>query len=343
MHCQPEAQVLLAPYTTLQVGGSAEWLVTVTNIAELQAAVRWAQVRDLPITLIAGGSNVQIGDAGIPGLVIRILLGGVEVKKSTNDTILIRAGAGAVLDDVVAMTVEQGWWGLENLSHIPGSVGATPIQNVGAYGVEVGDLIESVEVYDIKADTLRTFSVFDCQFGYRDSIFKTSEGRSVCIIAVTFRLHTKPSPRLTYVDLAERLSDQTGLTPAQVRKEVCRIRAKKFPDWHTVGTAGSFFKNPIISNTQAKEIIKRYPELPVYALAGEQVKVPLGWILDKICGLRGYRDGALGLYKQQALVLVNYGGATSAEIDTFASYIQDVVYTHTGICIQHEVTRLPQQ
>lgn len=334
-----QRNVPLATYTTLQVGGPAEYFVTVKNFEELVATTKKAQSLALPITVLGGGSNVLIADEGIPGLVVHMALDKVR-KEEKGTNIEVECGAGVNFDAMIAKTVAAGWWGLENLSSIPGTVGATPIQNVGAYGVEVADLIESIAVYDYHRGNEFRLTKKECQFGYRHSIFKTKQARSWIITAVTFALSSVPCPRLSYPDLAplrKRVSDR----PQPIREHVQIVRSQKFPDWRSVGTAGSFFKNPIIDTAAYQRLQQEYPDLPGYPLTDSKVKVPLGWILDQICGLRGYQDGPVGTYERQALVLVQTGGATTADIYRLATYIKETVKTATGISIDHEVTALP--
>jgi UDP-N-acetylmuramate dehydrogenase len=226
---------------------------------------------------------------------------------------------------------------MENLSGIPGTVGATPIQNVGAYGVEVSELVTTVRYYDPLQDQFFSLSAADCAFGYRDSWFKSDAGRHVMITAVTLRVSTIPQPRLAYRDLAERFAGAETPTQASVREAVLAIRGAKFPDWQTVGTAGSFFKNPTVTMSQWDELHARWPELPGYPQVDGTVKISLGYILDKVCGLRGYRAGSVGLSPHQALVLINHGGATAADIIEFATWVANRVSMETGVSIEHEV------
>lgn len=330
--------VSLAAYTTLHVGGNAEFFVAVTTEKELDEAVCYAQEHDLPITVLGGGSNVLISDEGVSGLVIHNQIEGVS-QEVDGIEVKVTAGAGEVLDSLVSWSVSEGYWGLENLSHIPGSVGATPIQNVGAYGVEVKDVITAVKVYDTH---LRKFVIFtneECQFGYRDSYFK-HEGKDRYIVsAVTYTLSTEKKPQLAYKDLTNRFSDAEP-TLQDIRDAVIEIRSKKFPDWTQVGTAGSFFKNPILSKVQFDALQSRYPEMPSYVVDEHHVKIPLAWILDKVLGLRGEGQGSVGQYEGQALVLINNGAATADTIVTYAQQIVQKVYEVTGIEVQWEVTRL---
>lgn len=326
----------LATHTTLQVGGPAEYFTTVTTEEELVEACRYAHERSVPVKILGGGSNVLVPDAGVSGLVIQNHITGFE-SDIVGDTVTLTVGAGEVFDEVVAQTVRSGWWGLENLSHIPGLVGATPVQNVGAYGVEVKDLIKRVRVFDRTREQFAELAPEDCQFAYRDSIFKRPAGATLVITAVTFTLSTQPRPQLTYRDLQERFADATPSVP-EIREAVIAIRAKKFPDWHRVGTAGSFFKNPVVSSEQFAKLQAEYPELPGFA-TDRGVKVPLGWILDKVLQYKGVREGAVGTYQGQALVIVNHGGATATEITEFAKQIANDVKASIGIEIEWEVTR----
>ncbi|OGG85464.1 UDP-N-acetylenolpyruvoylglucosamine reductase [Candidatus Kaiserbacteria bacterium RIFOXYB1_FULL_46_14] len=328
--------VSLAPYTTLKVGGKAKYFAVVKNEEELKEVCSEARRLDLPVLVLGGGSNLLISDEGIDAVVIKNEIEGI-LYQELDDEVLVTAGGGEVWDDLVSDIVGRNLWGLENLSAIPGTVGATPIQNVGAYGVEAGELIESVRVYDIDKDDFITLSVADCHFAYRDSFFKTAGGRRNIIVSVTYRLSKKPRPRLLYKDLAEYFKAIANPSLQEVRQAIINTRAGKFPDWTKVGTAGSFFKNPIISSEEAAELVKEYPTLPVFVQEDGRAKISLGYILDKICGLRGLREGDVGLYEKQALILVNYGGASALEIKEFVQKISDAVFEKTKIKIEQEV------
>jgi UDP-N-acetylmuramate dehydrogenase len=244
-------------------------------------------------------------------------------------------GAGEVWDELVADSVAHGYWGLENLSSIPGTVGATPIQNVGAYGVEVSQLITAVKC--IHADTLeeKLFSNSECGFGYRDSFFKSAEGKKWIVVEVVFLVKKNPQPILEYKDVVH-LKNKKNLTAKKIRDEVIKIRAGKFPDWHTVGTAGSFFKNPTVSKEVFAELKKNYTELPGYETDTGEYKVSLGWILDKALHLKGYCQGGVCLFQEQALVLVSHSGDSDA-IKNFYQEIQSLVKEKINILIEPEV------
>ncbi|HMO77691.1 MAG TPA: UDP-N-acetylmuramate dehydrogenase [Candidatus Paceibacterota bacterium] len=331
-----EENVNLAKYSTLQTGGAARYFVRVSSEEEVKQAASFAQQNSLLVLCLGGGSNVLIADEGFAGLVILNELKGREYQHN-NDEVTLVCGAGEVLDEVVAETVARGYWGLENLSAIPGTVGATPIQNVGAYGVEVAQLITKVETMNLVSGEKKIFSKVECNFGYRDSFFKTSEGKKYFITHVHFTLKKNSTAKINYLDLQKYFVDTTP-TLADIRKAITLIRSQKFPDWKVVGTAGSFFKNPFVTAKEAERLLALYPDLPTYEAEPGLVKIPLGYVLDKLCGLKGYRSGAVGLFQAQALVLVNYGGATTSEIKNFAAEIAEKVFAKTKIIISPEVT-----
>lgn len=334
--------ISLAEHTTLKVGGAARYFTRVTNIEELKAAACFAQQNTLPLFILGGGSNVLVPDAGFSGVVIQMGIMGVAVSIQDNE-VTLTAGAGVVFDELVADSVQKGYWGLENLSHIPGTVGATPIQNVGAYGVEVSDCVVEVETLHLPTGTERTFSGAECAFGYRSSFFKTTEGKAYAVTRVAFVLSKRPLPRVHYADLQTQFRAELPTDPQVVRDCVITIRANKFPDWQAVPTAGSFFKNPIIERSQADTLKTTYPDLPMYDVGETHVKCSLGYILDKVCGLRGYREGAVRLYEKQALVLVADVGANAQAIDDFAEMIIKKVFTITGIRIEREVSTVSEK
>jgi len=327
----------LAPHTTLKVGGRAEYFTTVSSKEELVASVAQAHENNWPLHILGGGSNVLVSDSGVTGLVIKNAMKGVS-PQYVGETVELTVGAGEVLDEVVAHTVARGWWGIENLSHIPGTVGATPVQNVGAYGVEVKDIITQVEVFDCTTLEFKTLSNAECMFAYRHSLFKTELGQKYIVTSVTFALSLTPKPVLSYKDLNARFAD---VEPSQsdIRQAVIEIRSKKFPNWNEVGTAGSFFKNPIITKDAYHELLKRYPELPGFNVNDTEVKLPLGWVLDRVLRVRGVRVGNVGTYEGQALVIVNEGGATAKEIETFANTIVKQVENAIDVVIEWEVTQ----
>jgi len=326
--------VSLASYTTLKVGGKAAHLAMVSTEAELQQVRQFAGQIDAPVLLLGSGSNVLVSDEGYAGVVLVNQIKGIDYQSPSEGKVSVTIGAGELLDDVVADAAARGYWGLENLSHIPGTVGAAPIQNVGAYGVEVSQLITSVRAVSLSSGAVRVFDNQDCQFAYRDSYFKTAAGRDWVITSVTCSLLTERNPQLQYGDLTQL--DTDACTVAEVRSKVIAIRSGKFPDWHVVGTAGSFFKNPIISATHHNQLVAQHPALPTFVMNDGRYKISLGWVLDHVCGLRGHYDGSVGLYENQALVLINTGDSAAA-ITNFATKVADTVFEKTAIKIEPEV------
>ena len=330
--------IQLSAYTTLHIGGVADYFVEVTTKEELKAALSWAKAHTTtPPLILGGGSNVLISDEGYRGLVVVNRIEKIDYKED-GQQVFAYVGAGNILDAFIADTVAKKYWGLENLSAIPGTVGATPVQNVGAYGVEVGEYIDSVVAVHIDTQEEKIFSKEDCIFQYRNSYFKTDEGSKWIIIEVIFTLSTLVTPRTTYADLS--LLSNTEPTQEQIREAVISIRSKKFPDWNKVGTAGSFFKNPIISKAEFIELQKQYEDIVGYEQANESVKVSLGWVLDRICGLKGYASGNVRLFEKQALVLVAEKNATAEEINLFAKKIEEKVFEKTKIKIEREVKNI---
>lgn len=331
--------VSLKEYTTFKIGGNARYFSEVHNIEELNAAVNFAKQNLLPHFVLGGGSNVLVGDGVFPGLVLKMNVTTCSFVDSPEEEVMVTAGAGVVLDDLIEKCVLKNVWGLENLSHIPGSVGATPVQNVGAYGVEVCDVISVVHTYDVTSHVEKDFKKNECAFSYRDSFFKTSEGKNYIVTGVTFTLKKNRTPKIVYADLANFFSTKKTeeISLSEIRAAVIAVRAQKFPDWTIVGTAGSFFKNPIVLKEDGEKLLAKFPALPVYELDSTRVKCSLGYILDKVCGLKGYREGKVRLYEKQALVVVAERGATAQDIMRFTSVVAEKVFEKTGIKIEPEV------
>lgn len=339
MNTEIKENYTLQSLTTFKIGGPAEYFAVAQSEEELVLLISEAKKNNWPITILGGGSNVLIADEGLKGLVIMMAIGGVEYLSTSRD-LKVTAGAGVEWDTLVSDTVAKNFWGLENLSAIPGLVGATPIQNVGAYGVEVADLIEEVKVYDKEKEEFKVLNNTECKFSYRNSIFKSDEGKDFIVTSVTYKLSETPQPKLSYRDLALKYSDATeDLTVSDIRQSVIDIRSAKFPNWKEVGTAGSFFKNPIVTGEHFAELQAKYEGIPGFP-QGEEVKVPLGWILDKVCHLRGYTEGNVSTYNNQALVIINKGDATYSEVESFADTIAEKVFAETKIKVEWEVTSL---
>ena len=319
---------------TFNVEAEADILV---DIHSEQALIEALRMYPNPFVL-GGGSNMLITQK-ISQPVLHILLKGIEEQEETDDYVWIKAAAGENWHQFVQYTLSKGYGGLENLSLIYGNVGTTPVQNIGAYGVEIKDVMTSCEAIDVRTLQKRVFSNADCCFGYRESIFKGEEKGHYIITAVTFKL-TKRNHLLhtQYGAIEEVLRERqiTTPTPQQLSEVVIAIRPRKLPNPAEVGNCGSFFKNPILPKEKYIELQQQYPQIPSYKVDDLNVKVPAGWLIDT-CGLKGYRVGDAGVHTQQALVLVNYGKATGKEILAVAHYVKDQVFEKFGIVLEFEV------
>lgn len=313
----------------------AERLVEFTSVEDLQEL--FAQGLPERWMLLAGGNNILF-TRDYPGLLITPVADRIEILSEEGDRLVVRAEAGLEWDDLVAWAVERGLWGLENLSLIPGKVGAAPVQNIGAYGSEAKDCLVEVECYLPEEGVVRRFSREECRFGYRESIFKQElKGRAI-ILAVHFQLSRTPNPNIGYGDVAREVEARGGATLPNIREAICAIRRSKLPDTAVLGNAGSFFKNPVVEREKAEELLLKWPEMPTYPSAEgpERVKLAAGWLIDK-AGLKGYREGRVGVHERQALVLVNHGGATGGEVIALARKVQQRVKELFGVEIDTEV------
>lgn len=335
--------VPLAPLTTLGVGGPARFFAEARSVEEVRAALAFARERGLTLFVMGGGSNLVIADAGWPGLVLRIGIRGVEERRQ-NGKVLFEAGAGEDWDAFVARAVARDCGGIECLSGIPGTVGGTPIQNVGAYGQEVSDTIDNVLAFDLKAGDLRDLCAPACDFGYRSSIFNTTERGRFIVLKVTFALHPGAEPHIEYGDLKKRFAGRAGTpTLAETREAVRAIRMTKamliVPGDADARSAGSFFKNPVVTEDDYAELaaIAGHRDLKVPRFETAQgVKVPAAWLVENAGFRKGFRRGPVGISNRHALAIVNRGGAKAADIVRLKDEIQQRVAQEFGIALQAE-------
>ncbi len=327
-------RVPLCFLTTLKVGGAARMVFVAERKEEVAAAALRAAALRLPLLPLGGGSNVLLPEWR--GAVLLLRTRGM-VWEDAGDTVLLHVAGGEPWDAVVARAVRKGLWGLENLSGIPGRAGAAPVQNISAYGAELAQVIAAVEAYDTKAHRWRRFTARECAFGYRDSMFKREQGRYL-IAGITLRLRRTAAPNLAYRDLAHFpfRKPAARLTPDEVRRAVLEIRARKFPSPLQYGTAGSFFKNPVVTPCAAQKLARQFPGVPLHA-QGKGMKVSLAWILEHVCALKGVWQGDVGLYEKHALVLVTREGATARAAIGFAKAVARIVREKTGLTIEPEV------
>ncbi len=330
--------VSLRPYNTFGVEATAAAFVEVASVDELRAALRQAT---RPVLVLGGGSNILFTQDWA-GTVVRNCIRGIEVVRRFPHRLWVRVGGGEVWHDLVLWAVGQGLGGIENLSLIPGSVGAAPVQNIGAYGVELKDVFVSLEAVELATGRLCRFTRPKCRFGYRDSIFKQHERGRWCITAVTLSLTTdRHRLNTSYGDVARTLASMgvNHPTPADISEAVVRIRRARLPDPAIIGNCGSFFKNPEVSPAVWENIRQQYPHAPHYPLPDGHIKVPAGWLIEQ-CGWKGRRVGNVGCYEKQALVLVNHGGATGLEAYALARAIATSVAERFGIALEPEVNVL---
>ncbi len=325
----------LKALNTLGLDIYASWYSTPSCEDEIVRVLDNSEFRDLPVLVMGSGSNILFtGD--YDGLVIRPALKEISITGSDSQSVLLRVGSGVNWDDFVAYCVDRGWGGVENLSLIPGCVGAAPVQNIGAYGSEVKDTIESVEYIDIKTGDKHLLTNSECRFGYRESIFKNDLRGETVITFVSFRLSLYPVLNFDYSDLSVQLSQIPDPSLYDVREAICSIRRAKLPDPSIVANAGSFFKNPVISNDRAMQLKEMNPTLKLFPAQPGFVKLPAAWLIEQ-CGFKGIKEGNVGVHHNQALVIVAYKGATGVEILEFAENIKRAVKTRFDLDIEMEV------
>lgn len=329
-----EKKISLKPLNTFNIDVQSNKLLNIQTEDELIKALR-----QFPNPFILGGGSNMLLTKDIENPVFHIQMKGISVEKQTDDFVWIKAQAGENWHNFVLHTLNQGFGGLENLSLIPGNVGTAPVQNIGAYGIEIKDVMESCEAICRKTLKKRTFTNADCKFSYRESVFKNEEKDNYIITSVTFKLTKKNhSLNTKYGDIQKVLLEKgiTNPTPTDVSQAVIFIRQSKLPDPKQIGNSGSFFKNPIIEKTKFGALQKRFPQMPFYSVDDNHVKIPAGWLIDT-CGLKGYRKGDAGVHEKQALVLVNYGNATGLEILEVAHFVKDTVKEKFDIDLEFEV------
>lgn len=327
----------LSTIHTFGVDVKARYLVEVSDYQQFKSSHEWALAHQLPILLLGGGSNVLF-TKDWDGLVIRNTLKGIQVVKEDDNHVWVEAAAGEVWHDLVLYTIDHSWGGIENLSLIPGSVGAAPMQNIGAYGVEIKDVFDSLLAMDRKNFELKTFNNEACQFGYRESVFKKECKDKYAILSVTLKLDKKPKINTSYGAISQLLIDRGINSPSirDVSDAVISIRQSKLPDPASIGNAGSFFKNPVISLDHFNALLDENGDIPSYPQPDGSVKVPAGWLIEQ-CGWKGKRHGDIGVHQNQALVLVNYGSGKGEDLVGLAKKIMASVKERFRIQLTEEV------
>lgn len=326
----------LAALTTFHLRANAEAWVEVASLEDIRDALSVAKGRDWQTTILGGGSNV-VPMLLVPGLVIHPVFRGIHEAQSESGSLVVVVGAAEALDDLVRYTVGKGLGGLENLAAIPGSVGGAVVQNAGAYGVEMAERIAWVRVYDPDIDDFRTLTPTECDFGYRTSIFKSKAGSRLIITEAAFVLPQVWQPVTAYKGLSSLFADRdpASVTPAEIETAVRNLRAQKLPDPSQTGSAGSFFKNPVVTKLKARELITLHPNLVSYPLAGGRAKLVAGWLIEA-AGLKGLSSGDAAVWPAHALILINRGRATGEDVLKLGREIAERVERRFGVVLEPE-------
>lgn len=334
-----QENISLKPYNTFGVKVSSKFFAEVFSEEDLKVLLESGLTEQQDLLILGGGSNLLF-TKDFDGLVLKISIPGIS-SKLDNGNIFVTAGAGVVWNDLVNYCVGKGFAGIENLSLIPGTVGASPIQNIGAYGVELKDVFHSCTAFEIATAQKRTFDFEECRFGYRDSIFKNELKGLYIITSVCFKLSRQAKLHTQYGAIQAELLNRNISNPtiSDISNVVSAIRVSKLPDPSTIGNAGSFFKNPVIGKDQFKAIFGKFPDMVHYPAPGDRVKLAAGWLIEQ-CGFKGKLVGQTGTWKNQALVLVNHGSATGQEVYDFSEEIINTVYAKFGVRLEREVNIL---
>lgn len=333
-----KTNINLQPYNSFGFDAVAKQFVEINAVSDLQTLIKSGALPRQKTLILSGGNNILFQNEVFDGLVIYINTKGIEIIKEGGNEVVVRAQAGEDWPDFVRFCVGKGWHGVENLAHIPGKVGAAPVQNIGAYGMELKDSFAQCEAMDLVTGETKVFTKEECRFGYRESIFKGElKGRYV-ITSVDFLLKKDAPLNLEYGNIKSYLEENGISRPTlqQLHDAICAIRDAKLPDVKQIGSAGSFFKNPVIEREQLEALLKEYPTMPHYDEPNGKVKVPAGWLIEQ-AGWKGWRDEHVGVYDKQALVLVHYGGGKGQDIVQLAHRIQESVEEKFGIRISPEV------
>ena len=335
--------ISLKQYTTMKLGGEARYMATADSASDVVSLYRNARKENLPIFVLGGGSNVITHDEVFEGIVLLNKIKGFEVISETDETTDVKIGAGEVWDEVVEKAIGLGLQGIEAMSGIPGTAGAAPVQNVGAYGQEIADTLISLEAYDSKTDTIVTISADECDFSYRNSIFRDKEKGRYCILNITLQLN-KAEPKPPYYASLQKYIDENDIREVNlsvIRVAVLNIRSEKLPDPAELPSAGSFFKNALVEKWKLEELQKEYSDIPNYAMSDGRYKIPTGWLIDK-AGLRGYRSHGMRVYEKNALVLVNDSATGYDDLAAIREEIVQIVFDKFGIKIEQEPLELSQ-
>ena len=332
-----QQNISLKPFNTFGLEVSAKYFVEINSVSDLKDILQNLDFRNIDKLFLGGGSNILL-TKNYDGLVIKINLKGIQKISEDKSHVYVQSGAGESWHQLVMYCVENQYAGMENLSLIPGTVGAAPMQNIGAYGVEIKDIFEELQALNLETLEIETFKLEDCHFGYRESIFKHEAKGKYVITSVTFKLNKTPIFKTSYGDIQKTLTEIniTDLSIKAVSDAVISIRKSKLPDPAEIGNSGSFFKNPEIPKAQYDDLKERFENIPSYPINENTVKIPAGWLIEQ-AGWKGFRDGEIGVHARQALVLVNYGNGTGEQIKALSAKIQTSILEKFGISLSTEV------
>ncbi|WP_026951572.1 UDP-N-acetylmuramate dehydrogenase [Algoriphagus mannitolivorans] len=331
-----QENISLKPFNTFGIDQTARFFVTVRSIEDLKEALQFAKAENLEVFILGGGSNILLTQ-DLDLLVVKLEINGIKLLREDSEHVWVKSGAGEIWHDFVMYAIEQEWAGIENLSLIPGTVGASPMQNIGAYGVEIKDVFESLEALNRESLEIEVFDAESCRFGYRESVFKNELKGQYIICSVTFRLRKQPVFQTSYGAIQDTLA-KNGVKTLSIRAisdAVIEIRQSKLPDPKVIGNSGSFFKNPTVSFEKYEELKDKFPAIPGYP-QDKGVKLAAGWLIEQ-AGWKGYRNGQIGVHDKQALVLVNHGEGKGKDLMNLSQKIQDSIFEKFGVQLQPEV------
>ena len=340
MNLKIESNINLSDFSTFKIGGSADFFTKVKDQSELSFALDWAGKNKKKVFVLGGGSKTIFSDQGFSGLVIKNEMRGIKVMSENEDSSIVRVFSGETWSRFINFSIENNLYGLENTFYIPGTVGAAPIQNIGAYGAEMKDCFHNLMAINIETREKKYFNLQDCEFSYRDSIFKGKLKNKYFIVWVDFRLKKKADLKLNYPDIQKALNDKNIPNPSlkELTEIIREIRDSKLPNPAVLPNSGSFFKNPIISLDSFDELKERFPEIKSFP-DNNGVKIPAGWLIEQ-CGFKGRQFGQVGVYEKQALIIVNHGGAKQSDVVSLVENIKMEVKNKFGIILEEEVNVL---
>lgn len=332
---QVQEHVDLKPFNTMAVAARARYFTTIKTESDVREALAWAKAHEVKPFVLGGGANLLITTDEVDRLVMRMAIEGLEVVGETEDVTYVKIGGGEDWHSTVDRLISMGYGGLENLALIPGTVGASVVQNIGAYGTEVAQRVQEVEVFNPTTQEIEAMRALECDFAYRHSVFKDKDFADLVVLSVTFALPKVWTPNLSYKELAHQLEGVEPITPRAVFDAVVAVRSRKLPDPKDLGSAGSFFKNPVVDHEHFLSLLEKFPSIVHYDVGGGHQKLAAGWMIDQ-AGLKGHRVGDAGTYEKQALVLVNHGNATGEELWAYAEMIKARVMEKFGVMLEPE-------